>query len=114
LKIAIHLHPRYTAIVDKYLPALALCLRDPIELVRRQSLMLLTRLLQEDFVKWRGTLFYRFLVSLVDESPDIQQFGIVIIPSILLCSQFLLCVSAVKQKCADVFHTFCGDNLPFE
>jgi condensin-2 complex subunit D3 len=40
-----------------------------------QSLMLLTRLLQEDFVKWKGTLFYRFVVAIVDESEDIKEFG---------------------------------------
>jgi condensin-2 complex subunit D3 len=37
--------------------------------------MMLTRLLQEDFVKWKGSLFYRFLVAVVDDSLDVQQFG---------------------------------------
>ncbi len=61
--------------VDKYIPNLAACLRDQSELVRRQTLILLTRLLQEDFVKWKGTLFYRFVVSLADPSNEIRLFG---------------------------------------
>lgn len=53
-----------------------MCLRDPNELVRKQTLILLTRLLQEDFVKWqKGNLFYRFIVAFVDESPVVQNFG---------------------------------------
>ncbi|KAJ7392191.1 Condensin-2 complex subunit D3 [Desmophyllum pertusum] len=43
-----------------------LCVRHCI-LVRRQTLTLLTHLLQEDFVKWKGALFYRFITTLVDE-----------------------------------------------
>ena len=70
-----------------------MCLRDESELVRKQTLMLLTRLLQvmregskmevlmylhvlqEDYVKWKGQLFYRFVVSLVDPSVQIREFG---------------------------------------
>lgn len=63
--------------VEKYLPCLTLCLRDPNELVRRQTLTLLTHLLQEDYVKWKGTLFFRFVIALVDDSKMIQQSGIV-------------------------------------
>jgi condensin-2 complex subunit D3 len=95
---------RYTSLVDRYVPNLAACMRDQSELVRRQTLLLLTRLLQvpdlskgffpaivtagrssyqcsgqsrvqEDYVKWKGPLFYRFVVALVDESPAVRQFG---------------------------------------
>eukprot|EP00026_Physarum_polycephalum_P000676 Phypoly_transcript_00677.p1 GENE.Phypoly_transcript_00677~~Phypoly_transcript_00677.p1 ORF type:complete len:1381 (+),score=215.83 Phypoly_transcript_00677:207-4145(+) len=66
---------RYTAIVDRYIPNIAMCLRDESELVRKQTLMLLTRLLQEDYVKWKGQLFYRFVVSLVDPSAQIREFA---------------------------------------
>lgn len=31
--------------------------------------------MQEDYVKWKGPLFYRFVVALVDESPAVRQFG---------------------------------------
>ena len=32
-------------------------------------------LLQEDFLKWKGSLFFRFITALVDESKDIKHFG---------------------------------------
>ena len=35
--------------------------------------MLLSRLLQEDFLKWKTTLFYRFILALVDDNMDVQQ-----------------------------------------
>jgi len=31
--------------------------------------------LQEDFVKWKGSLFYRFITTLVDEDVEIRKFG---------------------------------------
>ncbi len=42
-------------------------------MVRRQTLTLLACLLQEDYVKWRGSLFFRFVSSLVD--PELKRFG---------------------------------------
>ncbi|GFZ21796.1 binding protein [Actinidia rufa] len=45
---------RYTALVDCYITKITKCLRDPCELVRRQTFVLLSRLLQRDYVKWRG------------------------------------------------------------
>jgi condensin-2 complex subunit D3 len=62
--------------VDKFIPTIALSLRDPNDTVRRQTLMLLSRLLQEDFLKWKTTLFYRFILALVDDNIDVQQSGI--------------------------------------
>ncbi|WCJ23486.1 Condensin-2 complex subunit CAP-D3 [Euphorbia peplus] len=66
---------RYTALVDCYISKITKCLRDPCELVRRQTFILLSRLLQRDYVKWRGVLFLRFLLSLVDESEKIRQLA---------------------------------------
>eukprot|EP01119_Soliformovum_irregulare_P025524 TRINITY_DN9493_c0_g1_i1.p1 TRINITY_DN9493_c0_g1~~TRINITY_DN9493_c0_g1_i1.p1 ORF type:complete len:1075 (-),score=286.46 TRINITY_DN9493_c0_g1_i1:69-3293(-) len=65
---------KYTGVVDKYLPTLAVCLRDSNDVVRRQTLILLSRLLQESFVKWKGTMFYRFVVALVDPCKEIREF----------------------------------------
>jgi condensin-2 complex subunit D3 len=61
----------YTALVDSHIPRLAACLRDPNEVVRTQALGLLANLLQKDYVKWRGPLFLRFMLALIDESPRI-------------------------------------------
>ncbi|KAL5541868.1 hypothetical protein UlMin_009578 [Ulmus minor] len=65
----------HTALVDCYIARITKCLRDPCELVRRQTFILLSRLLQRDYVKWRGVLFLRFLLSLVDESEKIRQLA---------------------------------------
>ncbi|NWI40080.1 CNDD3 protein, partial [Picathartes gymnocephalus] len=62
---------RYTSLVDRYIPNVSLCLRDPHPLIRRQTLILLTNLLQEEFVKWKDGLFFRFVIVLVDPDPDI-------------------------------------------
>jgi hypothetical protein len=32
-------------------------------------------IVQEDYVKWKGALFFRFVSTLVDADPDIQRFG---------------------------------------
>eukprot|EP01133_Synstelium_polycarpum_P002517 gene2517-2876_t len=66
---------RYTAVVDAYIPNIARCLRDSSEVVRRQTLILLTRLLQEDYLKWRGAIFFRFVEALVDPSPAVASFA---------------------------------------
>lgn len=88
---------------NSYIAKITRCLCDPCEVVRRQTFILLSRLLQvhfyiynlmllwrnfnfsmrllricycqRDYVKWRGVLFLRFLLSLVDESEKIRQLA---------------------------------------
>ncbi|XP_064207133.1 condensin-2 complex subunit D3 isoform X1 [Anguilla rostrata] len=62
---------RYTTMVDLYIPNISACLKDPEPLIREQTLILLTNLLQEEFVKWKGSLFFRFVSLLVDPEPRI-------------------------------------------
>ncbi|XP_029031397.1 condensin-2 complex subunit D3 isoform X2 [Betta splendens] len=62
---------RYTNIVDYYIPNISACLRDSEAVIREQTLIMLTNLLQEEFVKWKGSLFFRFMVVLVDPVPAI-------------------------------------------
>ncbi|XP_054658864.1 condensin-2 complex subunit D3 isoform X2 [Grus americana] len=66
---------RYTSVVDRYIPNISLCLKDPNPFIRKQTLILLTNLLQEEFVKWKDCLFFRFVSVLVDPNPDIARFG---------------------------------------
>ncbi|NXW51480.1 CNDD3 protein, partial [Nyctiprogne leucopyga] len=66
---------RYTSMVDRYIPNVSLCLKDPSPLIRKQTLILLTNLLQEEFVKWKDCLFFRFVSVLVDPDPDIARLG---------------------------------------
>ncbi|XP_020038815.2 condensin-2 complex subunit D3 isoform X2 [Castor canadensis] len=66
---------RYTVMVDKYIPNISICLKDSDPFIRKQTLILLTNLLQEEFVKWKGSLFFRFVSTLIDSHPDIASFG---------------------------------------
>ncbi|NXD68708.1 CNDD3 protein, partial [Eolophus roseicapillus] len=66
---------RYTSMVDRYIPNISLCLKDPHPFIRKQTLILLTSLLQEEFVRWKGCLFFHFVSVLVDPCPDIARFG---------------------------------------
>ncbi|XP_046375579.2 condensin-2 complex subunit D3-like isoform X1 [Haliotis rufescens] len=66
---------RYTTLVDRYVANIASCLKDPSPLVRKQTLTLMTRLLQEDFLKWKGVLFYRFITTLLDTNTHIRDFA---------------------------------------
>ncbi|NXW28841.1 CNDD3 protein, partial [Phaetusa simplex] len=66
---------RYTSMVDRYIPNISLCLKDPDPFIRKQTLILLTNLLQEEFVKWKDCLFFRFVSVLVDLNPDIARFA---------------------------------------
>ncbi|XP_023006293.1 condensin-2 complex subunit D3 [Cucurbita maxima] len=88
---------RYTALVDCYLTKITKCLRDPCELVRRHTFILLSRLLQRDYVKWRGVLFLRFLLSLVDESEKIRQLADFLFGNILKVKAPLLAYNSFVE-----------------
>ncbi|KAJ7996928.1 hypothetical protein DPEC_G00223600 [Dallia pectoralis] len=62
---------RYTNMVDRYVPNISACLRDDEPLIRKQTITMVTSLLQEEFVKWKGSLFFRFITVLVDPDPII-------------------------------------------
>ncbi|XP_058083517.1 uncharacterized protein LOC131231370 [Magnolia sinica] len=88
---------RYTALVDCYIPKITSSLRDPCEVVRRQTFILLSRLLQRDYVKWRGVLFLRFLLSLVDESEKIRHQADFLFGSILKAKAPLLAYNSFVE-----------------
>ncbi|XP_058000935.1 uncharacterized protein LOC110633017 isoform X2 [Hevea brasiliensis] len=88
---------RYTALVDCYISKITKCLCDPCELVRRQTFILLSRLLQRDYVKWRGVLFLRFLLSLVDESEKIRQLADFLFGNILKVKAPLLAYNSFVE-----------------
>jgi len=75
---------RYSNLVDNYLSKLTVCLRDESEMVRRQTLLMLTNLLQEEFIKLRqGNLFFPLLLTLVDESEVLRQFALICFENVL-------------------------------
>jgi condensin-2 complex subunit D3 len=86
---------RYTNIVDCHLPAMGSCLQakdrsdsvdqaDEFEIVRMHAVLTLSTLLLQDFIKWRGLLFYRFLAATADASGKVAQ-----IAKALLCGPLL-------------------------
>ncbi|XP_051125725.1 uncharacterized protein LOC127247761 [Andrographis paniculata] len=89
---------RYTAMVDCYLPKITKCLQDPCEPVRRQTFIQLSRLLQRDYVKWRGVLFFRFLICLVDESEKIRQLADFVFGNILKAKAPLLAYNSFVES----------------
>ncbi|CAI9738936.1 condensin-2 complex subunit D3-like [Octopus vulgaris] len=66
---------RYTTLVDQYIPKVATCLNDVSPLIRKQTMTLLTMLIQEDYLKWKGPLFYRFITTYLDEQIELQKFS---------------------------------------
>ncbi len=82
---------RYTNLVDRYLPVMARCLqsgitdqtreslfdatRDKTSLVRKHAILLLTGLLLQDYIKWRGLLFQRFLVATTDRDDGVARLA---------------------------------------
>jgi len=64
---------RYTGMVDSHSGNMALCLVDASKLVRQQALLLLTRLLQENYLKLKGPLFFYTLRLLVDDDPVLSR-----------------------------------------
>lgn len=73
------------------------CLGDPCKLVRRQTFILLSRLLQWDYVKWRGVLFLQFLLSLVDESEKIRELAHFLFGNILRVKAPLLAYNSFVE-----------------
>ncbi|XP_062817414.1 condensin-2 complex subunit D3 isoform X2 [Anolis carolinensis] len=75
---------RYTTMVDRYIPDISVCLKDPEPFIRKQTLILLTNLLQEEFVKWKESLFFRFVSVLVDPNEDIASLATFCLAHLLL------------------------------
>lgn len=75
---------RYTSLVDRYSTILASSLRDPSILIRRQTLMLLTNIIKEQYMKWEGPIIYRYVTTLLDHDPCIQEYAKFCLTDILL------------------------------
>ncbi|XP_069752394.1 condensin-2 complex subunit D3 [Narcine bancroftii] len=90
---------RYTTMVDRYIPNVAVCLKDNDSFIRKQTLVMLTNLLQEEFIKWKGSLFFRFVSVLVDSDENIRSFAEFCLVHLLLkrnpvmfSQQFIECI----------------------
>ncbi|KAK6973017.1 Condensin-2 complex subunit D3 [Biomphalaria glabrata] len=75
---------RYTTLVDRYATNIASCLKDPSAIVRKNTLTILTRLLQEEYVKWKGVLFFYYITTLIDENQEIKDLAAFCLEHLLL------------------------------
>ena len=66
---------RYTNLIDRHVGAMATCLQDKNPMVRRHALILLTQLILQDFLKWRGMLLFRFLATAADNDSEMSEFA---------------------------------------
>jgi condensin-2 complex subunit D3 len=82
---------RYTSLADRYLPVMAACLQSGannvssslfdsssshgFEVVRKSAVILLSSLIMQDYIKWRGLLFHRFLVAASDEDETVSELA---------------------------------------
>ena len=66
---------RFTNLVDRHVGSMSRCLQDPNVMVRRHAFVLLTQLLLQEYIKWRGMLLFRFLAVVVDRSEEIAELA---------------------------------------
>jgi hypothetical protein len=66
---------RYTFLVDRHIPSMARCLVDSNAVVRRHALILLSQLLLQEYIKWRGDLFFYFVMMMVDKDTNLRQMA---------------------------------------
>ena len=94
---------RYTNLVDRFLPIMAACLQAGVSdindnileksknnnsaMVRKHCILLLSSLLLQDYVKWRGLLFHRFLASVADEDEAVAEVSETVLCGALLTKQ---------------------------
>ena len=64
----------YTGLVDQYLPWLTTCLSDPNDLIRLQAAVVVSSLLAEDYIKFKGQIVFRLLYLLSDPNEKIKFF----------------------------------------
>ncbi|XP_063077652.1 condensin-2 complex subunit D3 [Engraulis encrasicolus] len=64
---------RYTNMVSLYVPNVSSCLADPAPDVRKTALVMLTNLLQEEYLKWKDSLFFRYAAAMADSVPEIAK-----------------------------------------
>ncbi|XP_065191114.1 condensin-2 complex subunit D3-L-like isoform X1 [Sycon ciliatum] len=96
---------RYTQLVDNYLSSISACLRDDSPLVSHQTLMSLTLLLKEDYIKWKGSLFFRYLMCIVAENPKSCEFAEYCLVHLLLARHQIL-FSTQFMECLFHYNTY--------
>ncbi len=78
---------RYATAIDPVMPQVTACLRDPTPAVKKQTLVLLIHLLQEDYLKIRGTFFFRILQLANDDDEGLRDLALFYVTQRLLLKQ---------------------------
>ncbi|XP_042897875.1 condensin-2 complex subunit D3 [Parasteatoda tepidariorum] len=73
--ILIEMCKRYTSLADRYVPIISRCFKDRVYLIRYQTITMLVNLLQEGYIKYKGTLFYCILSTVIDKKESIRELG---------------------------------------
>uniref|UniRef100_A0A0N5AXU4 Cnd1 domain-containing protein n=1 Tax=Syphacia muris TaxID=451379 RepID=A0A0N5AXU4_9BILA len=95
---------RYTFLVDRYSEILASCLNDESTLVRKQTLVLLTNLIKEAYIRWEGQIMYRFVSTLLDSVEEIRSYAEMCLVDVLLV-QFPSMISNHFIECLFYFNS---------
>ncbi|KAJ1628452.1 non-SMC mitotic condensation complex subunit 1-domain-containing protein [Pavlovales sp. CCMP2436] len=66
---------QYTALVDRHVPLLALAMADEQPLVRYHGVVLVTRLLLADFVRWKPLVLRAFALALADGEARVREMA---------------------------------------
>lgn len=75
---------RYTSMVEPLIPDICVCLKDPREKVRETALVQLIQLLQQDYLKLRGSFYFNIISMLCDKDKTIVDSIIYFITESLL------------------------------
>jgi condensin-2 complex subunit D3 len=93
---------KYTNMVDRFLPVMAACMQSGVTdlatnvlgsslsssaMVRKNAVLLLSSLILQDYIKWRGLLFHRFLVASADEDEEVANLSEMIVCGPLITKQ---------------------------
>mmetsp|Transcript_3560 Transcript_3560/g.9832 ORF Transcript_3560/g.9832 Transcript_3560/m.9832 type:complete len:1551 (-) Transcript_3560:86-4738(-) len=94
---------KYTNLVDRYLPVMAACLQsgatdlsfnilsspasNGFAPVRKSAVILLSGLIMQDYIKWRGLLFHRFLVATSDDDDEVSEIAAAVLVGPLALKQ---------------------------
>jgi len=74
----------YTSLVDRFVPMMTNCLNSEYELLRKHAAMVLSHLLSEDFIKFRGSIQHRFIYALSDPADYVREFVEAVFERVLL------------------------------
>jgi hypothetical protein len=66
---------RHTHIVDRHIGTLAACLQDRSSAVKMNALVILSQLILQDYIKWKGLLLFRFVACAADDDEDFAEFA---------------------------------------